>query len=159
MTGRDDTSKLSSPGAARPEVPRGLMPESDRRAVLGLSERYGVPGADLDGLRLDLADLDAVPQEIARRHVVLPLLQQGDALFLAMATPSDTRAIEEVEFVSGRKVFAFVAEADKLSSLIDAVYAARDSGRPTRPAIPVADNDDLIVVEYPSEFPSRAAAR
>lgn len=132
MTGRDDTSKLSSTGAARPEVPRGLMPESDRRAVLGLSERYGVPGVDLDGLRLDLADLDAVPQEIARRHVVLPLLQQGDALFLAMATPSDTRAIEEVEFVSGRKVFAFVAEADKLSGLIDAVYAARDSGEAVR---------------------------
>jgi len=132
MAGRDDTSKLSPPGGARPEGSGVFIPEGERKTIVALSERHGVPGVDLDGLRLDLADLDAVPLEIARRHVVLPLLVQGESLFLAMAAPGDTRAIEEVEFVSGRKVHPFVAEADKLSATLEAVYAAREAGERVR---------------------------
>ncbi len=132
MAGRDDTSKLSPPGGARPAGVGLFLPEGERRAIVALSERHGVPGVDLDGLHLQLADLDAVPQEIARRHLVLPLLVQGDALFLAMASPGDARAIDEVEFVSGRKVYPFVAEGDKLSAALDDAYAAREAGQTER---------------------------
>lgn len=90
--------------------------------LLLMAEKHGVPAIDLSALRLRLEDLAVLPQEVARRHGVLPVLVKDDALFLAMAAPDDQRAIEEVEFVSGKKVLAFGCDAEQLSATIDTAY-------------------------------------
>lgn len=90
--------------------------------LLSMAEKHGVPAIDLSALRLRLEDLSVLPQEVARRHGVLPVLVKDDALFLAMAAPDDQRAIEEVEFVSGKKVLAFGCDAEQLGAIIDTAY-------------------------------------
>lgn len=99
-----------------------------RRELLALSEKHGVPSIDLTTLRLRLEDLSVLPQEVARRHGVLPILVKDEALFLAMSTPDDPRVVEEVEFVSGKKVFAFGCDAEQLASTLDVVYERHAQG-------------------------------
>ena len=79
--------------------------ETDDVSVLKrLSEKFGVPAIDLNQICLLLDDLELVPREIAERHVMAPVLQKDDRLFVAMSNPEDRTVIDELEFVTGKKV-------------------------------------------------------
>jgi CheY-like chemotaxis protein len=94
-----------------------------------LSEQHGVPAVNLDEVEIDLRNLDLIPRDVATRHVVLPVWVSAEAIRLAMATPEDQRVVEELEFVSGRKVFTQVALHGQLVHAIEACYAARSAGQ------------------------------
>ena len=103
----------------------GLLTEVD--AVRALSEQHGVPGVDLSQVAIDVAHL-LLPREVAELHKLLPVLVKDDTLFVAMADPSDTKAIDELEFVTGKKVYAYVALASPLLRTITAAYDAKTAG-------------------------------
>ncbi len=94
-----------------------------------LSEQHGLPGIDLSQVVIDLGHVREVPEELARRCQLLPIMIRDDRLFLAMADPFDTRVVEEVEFVTGKKVFPYVALHEALSTTIEAAYAELAAGR------------------------------
>ncbi len=88
-----------------------------------LSEQHGVPGIDLEQIVVPLLNLKLIPNEIAQRHLIFPVLVKDDRIFLAMADPGDRRVTDEVEFVTGRRVFSYVALHDRLRRVIQAAYA------------------------------------
>ena len=91
-----------------------------------LAETYGVPGVDLSEVVILIDDLEIIPHDICRSHAILPVLVRGAHLFLAMAAPRDKRVIDEIEFVTGKKVFPYAAVANELSKTIDAAFDARN---------------------------------
>lgn len=93
-----------------------------------LSEQHGLPGIDLDQVVVPLANLKLIPGEIARQHLILPILVKDDRIFLAMADPNDRRVIDEIEFVTGRRVFPYVALHDDLGETIAKAYDASERG-------------------------------
>jgi CheY-like chemotaxis protein len=101
---------------------------SDVAALKALSEQHGIPGIDLSQLALKLEDLDLLPREIAEKHVILPILVREDRLFVAMANPSETKVIDELEFVTGKKVYTYVALETQLARVIDEAYAKKARG-------------------------------
>jgi DNA-binding response OmpR family regulator len=111
---------------ARDALP--AVPEVDRRTLTALADRYGVPAVDLRQIKIVLQELDLVPVEVARTHVVLPVQVNGEAVLLAMAEPTERRVLDELEFVSNRKVFPYVAHPDQLRAAIENAYAARERG-------------------------------
>lgn len=115
--------------ARRTGVGTALDPEAERRELTALSERYGIPALDLTQVSFPLSNLELIPLEIARRHVILPILVREDAIFLAMAEPNERRVIEELEFVSGKRVFPYVAQGQRLAALIEHAYDARQRGQ------------------------------
>lgn len=131
MSNRDEPSQ--KPTAYDPQVPETtgvrLSPlDAERQGVVTLSEKHGVPGVDVRVVPLDLRDLDLVPRDLARRYGVLPLLVKDDSLFLATADPGNRQALSEVEFVTGKKVIAYAADAEALRDLIDRAYDLRARG-------------------------------
>jgi DNA-binding response OmpR family regulator len=104
------------------------VPEVDRRTLSALADKYGVPAVDLRQIKIVLAELELVPLEVARTHVVLPLSVNHEAVLLAMGEPTERRVIDELEFVSNRKVFPYVAQPDQLRVAIEHAYAARERG-------------------------------
>ena len=54
--------------------------------------------------QIDDDTLRLVPVELVRRHLVLPINQTGPSLTLAMADPTDTIAMDDVQFATGLKV-------------------------------------------------------
>ena len=105
---------------------RGVLTEVD--ALRALSQQHGVPGIDLTQVAILTEHLDLIPREIAEAHLILPALVREDRIFLAMATPSDKRVIDELEFVTGKKVYPYVALSTTLERTIKAAYEAKASG-------------------------------
>jgi DNA-binding response OmpR family regulator len=97
-------------------------------ALRALSEQYGVPGIDLAQIAVVLETLDVVPREVAVSHRILPLLIRGERLFLAMGDPQDKHVVDEIEFVTGKKVYPYVAMQTTLVKVIGEAYDARERG-------------------------------
>jgi DNA-binding response OmpR family regulator len=107
-------------------VDDGTVAEID--ALRALSEQYGVPGIDLMQIAIVLDHLDVVPRELAEVHLVLPVLMKGDRIFLAMADPHEKRVVDELEFVTGKKAYPYVAVHSTLARTIAAAYDAKARG-------------------------------
>lgn len=105
---------------------KGMVREED--ALRALSEQFGVPGINLSQVAILLEHLNVMPREMAESHMMLPVLLRGDRLFIAMADPRDKRVIDELEFVSGKKVYAYVALSTPLTRTIASAYDAKDRG-------------------------------
>lgn len=101
---------------------------SEVEALKALSEQSGVPGIDLNQVCIRLTDLAILPREIAVRHKLLPVLVRDDRIFVAMAAPTEKKVIDELEFVTGKRVFPYIALAGPLQRVIAQAYEMWDRG-------------------------------
>jgi DNA-binding response OmpR family regulator len=125
---------------------RGLSDEV--RLLRALSEQMGVPAINLDEVEFALSNLDFVPREIAQQHIILPVFVGADSINLAMANPDERRVVDEVEFVTGKRVFPHVALHAQLVTAIEQCYDARSSGgtsyRGRRVGLPPSEDADGV---------------
>jgi DNA-binding response OmpR family regulator len=135
----------------------GVVPETD--VLRALSEQFGVPGIDLSQIAIHTSQLDVVPREVAESSRILPVLVRDDRLFLAMANPRDKRVVDELEFVTGRRVYPYVAITSTLERTIHAAYDAREAGEPyyAGPNAPAAAIARLGVTVTPGDAEPRSA--
>lgn len=135
---------------------------SEIAALKALSEQSGVPGIDLNQVCIRLSDLSILPREIAVRHKLLPVLVRDDRIFVAMATPGDKRVIDELEFVTGKRVFPYIALAGPLGRVIAAAYEMRERGEAyyVGPQCPpdILRKAGIASSRTPSDEPPRARA-
>jgi DNA-binding response OmpR family regulator len=101
---------------------------TDVSALKALSEQHGIPGIDLGQITLRLETLDLLPREIAERHLLLPVLMREDRLFVAMANPRERKVLDELEFVTGKRVYPYVALEASLSHVIEEAYTRKARG-------------------------------
>lgn len=99
-----------------------------KELLKALSEQHGLPGIDLAQVVVPTENLRLIPAEVSKRHLILPVLVKEDRIFLAMADPNDKRVVDEIEFVTGRRVFPYVALHDLLREVIDESYRLLESG-------------------------------
>lgn len=100
----------------------------ERDLLKALSEQHGLPGIDLHQVAVPLENLRLIPMEIAKRHLVLPILVKDDRLFLAMADPTDKRMVDEIEFVTGHHIYPYVALHGVLQEVIEESYRLLEQG-------------------------------
>jgi len=120
------TDKAASGRLATRLTQQGVIDDID--ALKALSEQHGIPGIDLTQICLKIEDLELLPKEIAEKHLILPVLVRDERLFVAMGNPGETKIIEELEFVTGKKVYAYVALEGVISRVIQAAYARKARG-------------------------------
>lgn len=100
-------------------VKPALSPELE-----ALSERFGVPAIDLERASVSESVLALIPEDIAKQHTILPHRGTDEVLELVMLDPTEKRIIEEIEFVTGKKLSPRVAPEETLKASIEAAYAA-----------------------------------
>jgi DNA-binding response OmpR family regulator len=127
-------------------------------ALRALSEQHGVPAIDLRRQVIPLVNLQLIPVEIAREHVVLPVRVQGEQLLLAMATPSNKTSIEEIGFVTAKVVFPHIALDTPLHEVIEAAYALLERGDKYYIGEFVTD-EDLLALGIARPSPTALAAK
>lgn len=134
---RAQAQAAAEPGAAaraaaqgRPATSEARPPLDERRhaELVALSERFGVPALDLLQVCLSTSDLDVVPHGVAEQHMLLPVLVRADRLFVAMKDPSQQDVIREIEFLSGKRVYAYAAKEDEVAQAIERAYACKRQG-------------------------------
>jgi len=90
-----------------------------RDIAIAASTEFGVPLFDLDALSIDTDTIRLVSDKLLAKHRVLPLFKRGKRMFLAVADPTNTHAVDEIKFQTGLGVDAVVVEDDKLQKAVD----------------------------------------
>ena len=90
-----------------------------RDIAIAASTEFGVPLFDLDALSIDIETIRLVSDKLLAKHRVLPLFKRGKRMFLAVADPTNTHAVDEIKFQTGLGVDAVIVEDDKLQKAVD----------------------------------------
>ena len=93
-------------------------------AVLGaLSLQLGVAATRLNGFTVSPAAVQALPEKVARKHMAVPLQKLGTMLQVAIASPTDLAALDDLRFASGCQIQTLVALEDEIVAALDRFYA------------------------------------
>jgi type IV pilus assembly protein PilB len=90
-----------------------------RDIAIAASTEFGVPLFDLDALNIDIDVVRLVSDKLLAKHRVLPLFKRGKRMFVAVADPTNTHAVDEIKFQTGLGVDAVIVEDDKLQKAVD----------------------------------------
>ncbi|MES4792260.1 MAG: hypothetical protein C4321_04100, partial [Chloroflexota bacterium] len=90
-----------------------------------LEETYGVPYVDLAVTRIDPDTVRLIPEEMARRQLVLPLRVEDDRLVAAMVDPLDLATIDQLRLLAGRRVAPVLTTERELLRAINEHFDAR----------------------------------
>lgn len=150
---------------------------TDEQLCALLSRALGVPPVSARALASVSPEVLAlVPLELAEKYRIIPIKLEGKRLSLAMADPSDFKAIDEVAFATGLVVLPHVAPDRRITAALSSYYHVRGDIRylraagelatqrrnaPRSDASPSAhtiqmptfnDRGELLNVEVPLEF-------
>ena len=87
-----------------------------------VSETFGYPLLDLAAFDEAQILKDAIDHKLIATHKVIPLNKRGNRLSVAIADPTNLRALDEIRFQTGLAVDPIVVEQPKLAPLV-AKYA------------------------------------
>lgn len=103
---------------------------SEQALAKFLSMQLGLPAVNASELDvIPDAALRAIPSEVAAKHKVIPLMLAQRKLKLAMADPTDLKAIDEVAFLSGCSVHPVVAPEMLIQYALEKYYGLVRSSR------------------------------
>ena len=95
---------------------------TEEGVALALTAQYGFPYLPLDSYEIDEGLTEVVPEQVAREYCLIPIDRIGNALTLAMADPSNIKAIEDVELLTKCVVQTFVSTPSDIGRAIDKHY-------------------------------------
>ncbi len=100
---------------------------ADETIVEAVAERSRLPVADLQ--QSTEAARDALPEVLARRYGVLPLLHNEHRLEVATSNPFDLGAEQALAFATGLEIRMAIASPLRISERIDELYRGMAHGR------------------------------
>ena len=94
----------------------------ERDIVQALTAQYGFPYLPLENYELKKQIVKIVPENVARQYGIVPLDIMGDILSVAMSNPSNTKAIEDVEMITKKKVQVFISTITAIKEALNKLY-------------------------------------
>jgi type IV pilus assembly protein PilB len=91
------------------------------------SIEFGIPLFDVGALDPNQSAIKLVNEELVRKHNVLPLFKRGNRLFVGIADPTNTQALDEIKFQSNLVVEAILVDEEKIHRTIDQWLASADA--------------------------------
>jgi len=98
-----------------------------RQIAIAAAHEFGVPLLDLDAIEVDLDVVRLVDDKLLAKHRVLPILQRGKRLYIAVGDPTNLQAIDEIKFQTTLRVEPIVVEQDKLEMRVQRALEAVDT--------------------------------
>ncbi|HWX66242.1 MAG TPA: type IV-A pilus assembly ATPase PilB [Rhodanobacter sp.] len=154
-------------GMARRLVSEGVLPETDvrkamvdsnlQKVTLGAwlldhnlvdsgrltqiaSAEFGMPMMDVAVLNPATMPLDLISEALITKHMALPLFRRGKRLFVGIADPMQSHALDEIKFHSNCMVEPILVERGSLQRVIESLL---NSMRDTMPDMGGGDLDGL----------------
>jgi type IV pilus assembly protein PilB len=121
-----------------------------------VAKQYGVPDINLDEFDIDPAVIQLIPEEVAQKHLVIPVNRAGSTLILATADPSNIFAIDDIKFLTGYNVEVVVAAEEQIKRAIDRYY---DKATALDDIMGDFDDSDLEVVAGDDDVDVSALAK
>lgn len=95
---------------------------SEEKICQILSKKLHVPYTHLHNVLISQDVVRLVPEELAVKYQVLPVLIQNTALYVAMADPRNIEAIQQIEFKTGMSVKPLLAAQSQIREAIRKHY-------------------------------------
>lgn len=125
------------------------------RLADSLAEQLDLPRFEADSTQIDTGAAGCITRELAEQYSLLAYeFDPTGALMTAMSDPTDLPAIDEVQFLSGKKVKIAVASAAEVQNGIRIAYGVEADPEPASIEIAGgsdASDDDMDLVEVPME--------
>jgi len=115
-----------------------------------LSEKLAFPAIDLSRSHIAEKTFEALPKNVAEKYMTVPILIKDThgkkTLLLAMADPTDLRAIDDIEFITNYKIESVVALESAILNVL-ANYGAEHIGEPEGEPEPIKVEEQTGRVE------------
>ncbi len=98
-----------------------------RQIAIAAAHEFGVPLLDLDAVDLDLDVVKLVDEKLLTKHRILPLLQRGKRLYVAVCDPTNLQALDDIKFQTTLRIEPVVVEQDKLDARVARAIEAVDT--------------------------------
>jgi type IV pilus assembly protein PilB len=89
-----------------------------RDIAIFASETFGYPLLDLNAYDEPQFAREAIDRKLMQNHQVVALAKRGNRLAVALADPTNLRALDEIRFQTGLAVDPIVVEASKLAPIV-----------------------------------------
>jgi type IV pilus assembly protein PilB len=90
----------------------------------GLADYFNLPYVDLDTYLIDENIVKTIPEDLARRHTLIPLFKIGNTLTVAMPDPLNLLALDEVRNKVKNDVEIAIGTEKKIKKAIEQHYGA-----------------------------------
>ena len=104
-------------------VKMGVIAEED--LVYFLSNKLGLPRIELSSYLIDSKIIELVPEELARKHELVPLFKIGNRITCAMIDPWNVFALDEIRMKTSLIVEPAVATETEIKKALDEHYGAK----------------------------------
>jgi type IV pilus assembly protein PilB len=94
------------------------------------SIEFGMPLFDAGAMDLRYSAVKLVNEELIQKHGALPLFRRGNKLYVAVADPTNTRALDDIKFATNMTVEPILVDEDRLRRAIDQALMAGDALTP-----------------------------
>lgn len=92
------------------------------------SQEFGLSLFDLGSLALDSLPHDQINEETVAKNNALPIFMRGSRMFVAISDPTNTAALDQIKFSSGKTVVPILVEEDKLAQTIEQALSGAAGG-------------------------------
>jgi type IV pilus assembly protein PilB len=99
----------------------GSMSESESSRTLAAS--LGMHFVDLDAITLDPLAIKLVPEKVARRHTIIPILEDNRTITYASAVAPHHEVERDLAFASGRRPSAVIACRSQIAAALGRAYS------------------------------------
>ncbi len=100
---------------------------TEQQLIEVLEFQLGIPHVNLFKYQIDSAITQIIPESMAKRYQVLPLMKEGGKLMVAMADPLDYYAIEDLRMSTGFRIEPAISSRDELQRAIARHYGLQDT--------------------------------
>src|SRR3954469_23657525 len=105
----------------------GFIQEIDLIRVL--AKQHKMPAVDLSKFEVDPKIAKMIPNDLAQKHLVIPLKRDGRELIVAMADPSNLGILEDLKFITRYDIKPVIAGEFTLRGIIDKIYGATEEAQ------------------------------
>ncbi len=95
---------------------------TEEEIAVELTKHHKFPYLPLSYYEMDPKAISAIPEAMAKEHLLIPLDMVGDNIMIAMVNPLDKNAIREVERLTNCFVQVFVATLSEIQLAIEQNY-------------------------------------
>jgi type IV pilus assembly protein PilB len=105
-------------------VKLGFVDENELTKIMARQHR--MPAVDLTRFEVDQRIIKLIPNDIATKHLILPLKRDGRTLTVAMADPGNIAVIDDLKFITRYDIFPVLAGELTLRNFVEKHYEASD---------------------------------
>jgi len=124
---------------------------SDDAVRMAIADQLGIPYIDLDSTTIDRQLARVLNRNFARRHVLLPVVQKGRTLTIAMDDPTRTGLVDDINKMTGLTVTIVTSSGPGIQRALQRLYEEESAAAPVAelhaPRTPTRTSPDVAKVQ------------